>query len=81
MRTRKDQDHSIQPVACRQVEITEPIPELNDLDGYQYARSLARFHGWPLPSIELPVLEGCVSATEIRNAVVAGRRVTRSPSP
>jgi glycosyltransferase involved in cell wall biosynthesis len=56
------------PTLIREVELSGPLVDLRT-DTHQAARVLVRLHGTPVGFLELPVVDGLVSATDLAQAV------------
>lgn len=52
------------------IELSQPIETITDLDGYQALQGLVRLHGTPLGIIHVPVTNGCCLASVISQAVL-----------
>ncbi|HVR99011.1 MAG TPA: glycosyltransferase family A protein, partial [Thermoanaerobaculia bacterium] len=57
------------PIHVVDVELSEPLPDLEGLDRYMAVQALIRLHGRPVISLRLPVEEGRLPAASLEQAV------------
>ena len=55
---------TFQPIKVIDIEISEPLKDIDGLDAYRKVRCLVRWHGVPLGSLDLPIRNGRLYATD-----------------
>lgn len=58
-------------IKVQDIELSQPIPNIEGLAGYHYLRGTVRLHGTPLASIQVPVHGDFCSGKSILNAILA----------
>ncbi len=60
----------LHPIKVIELELSQPLTPLSQLDGYRRIQALVRWHRIPIGYVRLPVVNGGCSVTEMIQAVV-----------
>ncbi|MBD2092213.1 glycosyltransferase [Microcoleus sp. FACHB-1515] len=52
------------------IELSQPIATISNLDGYDTLQGLVKFRGTPIGSIQLPIANGCCPAAMLAKAIL-----------
>lgn len=58
------------PIKVMDIELSRPLVDVTDLDGYTGVQGLVRLHGVPLGNVQMPITHGCCRADSIRRTVI-----------
>lgn len=67
---REGSTSALYPIKLIDVELSQPIAEVTGLEKYIALKALVRHHGQPLATIQLPISNGKVSASQLQEAIV-----------
>lgn len=64
----------LSPAKVIEIEVSQPIVSLNDLEGYLAVQGLVRWQGVPLGWVRVPVYNGCCEAILLKQAILDQHR-------
>jgi GT2 family glycosyltransferase len=65
----KQRGRMFRPIKIADLDLAQPLPSLDGLQGYGQVRALVRWHGVPLGELTIPVVGACLNAEALAAAI------------